>query len=133
MLDIKYIRENPEAVKQGIKNKNEKDRVNEILSLDEKRRKIISEVEELKATKNQVSAKIPQMKKAGELRHARGLLQVMGDDHDGVALALQLVEQGQDLVAGGGVEVSRGFVGQNHRWLVDQTARQGHSLGFATG
>jgi len=66
MLDIKYIRENPEAVKQGIKNKNEKDRVNEILSLDEKRRKIISEVEELKATKNQVSAKIPQMKKAGE-------------------------------------------------------------------
>jgi seryl-tRNA synthetase len=66
MLDIKYIRENPEVVKQGIKNKNEKDRVDEILSLDEKRRKIISEVEELKAKKNQVSAKIPQMKKAGE-------------------------------------------------------------------
>jgi seryl-tRNA synthetase len=66
MLDLKYIRENPEAVKQGIKNKNEKDRVDEILSLDEKRRKIISEVEELKAKKNQVSAKIPQMKKAGE-------------------------------------------------------------------
>jgi seryl-tRNA synthetase len=66
MLDIKYIRENPEAVRQGIKNKNEKDRVDEILSLDEKRRKIISEVEELKAKKNQVSSKIPQMKKAGE-------------------------------------------------------------------
>ena len=66
MLDIKYIRENPEAVRQGIKNKNEKDRVDEILTLDEKRRKIISEVEELKAKKNQVSSKIPQMKKAGE-------------------------------------------------------------------
>ncbi len=66
MLDIKYIRENPDLVKQGIKNKNEKDRVDEILTLDEKRRKIISEVEELKAKKNQVSAKIPQMKKAGE-------------------------------------------------------------------
>jgi seryl-tRNA synthetase len=66
MLDIKFIRENPELVKQGIKNKNEKDRVDEVLSLDEKRRKIILEVEELKAKKNQVSAKIPQMKKAGE-------------------------------------------------------------------
>ena len=66
MLDIKYIRENPDVVKKGIQNKNEKDRVDEILALDEKRRKIISEVEELKAKKNQVSAKIPQMKKAGE-------------------------------------------------------------------
>jgi seryl-tRNA synthetase len=66
MLNIKFIRENPELVKQGIKNKNEKDRVDELLALDEKRRKIIAEVEELKAKKNQVSAKIPQMKKAGE-------------------------------------------------------------------
>ena len=39
MLDIKFIRENPDLVKQGIKNKNEKDRVDEILALDEKRRK----------------------------------------------------------------------------------------------
>lgn len=66
MLDIKYIRENPEIVKQGIINKNEKDRVDEILALDEKRRKIILEAEELKAQKNQVSSKIPQMKKSGE-------------------------------------------------------------------
>ncbi|MCW8817273.1 MAG: serine--tRNA ligase [Ignavibacteriaceae bacterium] len=66
MLDIKLIRENPESVKQGIQNKNEKDRVDEILALDEKRRKIISESEELKAKKNLVSTKIPQMKKAGE-------------------------------------------------------------------
>lgn len=66
MLDTKFIRENPEAVKQGIQNKNEKDRVDEVLALDEKRRKLIAEVEELKAKKNQVSAKIPQMKKAGE-------------------------------------------------------------------
>ncbi|GAB4301035.1 MAG: hypothetical protein Kow0098_28920 [Ignavibacteriaceae bacterium] len=61
MLDIKFIRENPELVKQGIINKNEKDRVDEILSLDEKRRKIIAEVEELKAKKNQVSAKIMKL------------------------------------------------------------------------
>ena len=40
MLDLKFIRENPEAVKQGIKNKNEKDRVDEIIELDEKRRNL---------------------------------------------------------------------------------------------
>ena len=66
MLDIKYIRENPEVVKKGIQTKTKKIVLMKFLSLDEKRRKIISEVEELKAKKNQVSAKIPQMKKAGE-------------------------------------------------------------------
>ncbi len=66
MLDIKFIRENPEKVKQGISNKNEKDRVDEILELDKKRREIISKSEELKSKRNQVSAQIPQLKKAGE-------------------------------------------------------------------
>jgi len=66
MIDIKLIRENPELVKQGIKNKNEKDTVDEVLRLDEERRKLITSTEELKAKRNQVSAKIPQMKKAGE-------------------------------------------------------------------
>ncbi len=66
MLDLKFIRENPEAVKQGIENKNEKSRVDEILQLDEKRRDLILQTDELKSKRNQVSAKIPQMKKAGE-------------------------------------------------------------------
>lgn len=66
MLDLKFIRENPELVKQGIKNKNEKDTVDDVLRLDEERRALISQTEELKAKRNQVSAKIPQMKKAGE-------------------------------------------------------------------
>ena len=42
MLDIKYIRENPDKVKQGIANKNEKDRVDELLQLDKQRRDIIA-------------------------------------------------------------------------------------------
>ncbi|MCX7610711.1 MAG: serine--tRNA ligase [Ignavibacterium sp.] len=66
MLDLKFIRENPEIVRQGILNKNEKDRVDEVLELDKKRREIISKSEELKSKRNQVSAKIPQLKKAGE-------------------------------------------------------------------
>ncbi len=66
MLDIKLIRENPDLVRKGLTNKKEKDRIGEILQLDEERRALIFSVEELKAKKNQASAKIPQMKKAGE-------------------------------------------------------------------
>ncbi len=65
MLDIKYIRENPEKVRQGIINKNEKDRFDEVLDLDLKRRDLITETEELKAKRNQGSAQVPQIKKAG--------------------------------------------------------------------
>ncbi|KAF0150309.1 MAG: seryl-tRNA synthetase [Ignavibacteria bacterium] len=66
MLDIKFIRENPEAVRQGLINKNAKDIVDDILRLDEQRRSFISKTEELKAKKNQVSAEIPKLKKAGQ-------------------------------------------------------------------
>jgi seryl-tRNA synthetase len=66
MLDIKLIRENPDVVRQGLLNKNAKDIVDEVLALDEERRSFIAKTEELKAKKNQVSAQIPQLKKAGQ-------------------------------------------------------------------
>jgi len=66
VLDIKYIRKNPDNVKKGIADKNEKDRVDDVLQLDEERRDIIGQVEELKAERNIVSSQIPQMKKSGE-------------------------------------------------------------------
>jgi seryl-tRNA synthetase len=66
MLDIKFIRENPDVVREGLKNKNAEDIVDQILTLDEERRSIIAKVEDLKAKKNQVSAQIPAMKKAGQ-------------------------------------------------------------------
>lgn len=66
MLDIKFIRENPDVVREGLKNKNAEDIVGQVLSLDEERRSIIAKVEDLKAKKNQVSAQIPAMKKAGQ-------------------------------------------------------------------
>lgn len=65
MFDIKLVRENPDFVRTGLKNKNEKDRVDEILQLDATRREIISKVEELKAKKNQVSAEVGKIKKSG--------------------------------------------------------------------
>ncbi|MEW5842686.1 MAG: serine--tRNA ligase [Bacteroidota bacterium] len=66
MLDIKFIRENPELVRLGLRNKNAADVVDKILELDEQRRSIIAKVEDLKAKRNQVSSQIPMMKKAGQ-------------------------------------------------------------------
>jgi seryl-tRNA synthetase len=63
MLDLKRIREQPDAVRQGIVNKNEKGDVDAVLGLDARRREIIAEVEQLKNTRNVVSQEIARMKK----------------------------------------------------------------------
>lgn len=65
MLDLKFIREHTEVVRQGIKAKREDDNLDKILALDEQRRAFIQEGETLKAKRNDVSAKIGQMKKSG--------------------------------------------------------------------
>jgi seryl-tRNA synthetase len=65
MLDVKFIRENPELVRQGLLNKNAKDIVEEVIAVDDERRTLITKNDELKAKRNQVSSQIPQMKKAG--------------------------------------------------------------------
>ena len=66
MLDLKYIRENPDMVRTGVVNKNEKCDIDAILKLDEERREIIHQVEKLKAERNQASAEIARKKKAKE-------------------------------------------------------------------
>ncbi len=63
MLDLKFIRENAEKVKQAVKNKNEKTDIDLILSLDEKRRSLLTQADDLKHQKNVVSDKIALMKK----------------------------------------------------------------------
>lgn len=66
MLDIRMIQDNPEKVKALLANKGYEVDFTELLSWDENRRKIISEIEKFKAEKNKVSAQIPQLKKAGQ-------------------------------------------------------------------
>jgi len=66
MLDLKFIRENPELVKKGIESKNERSRVDEVLQLDKHRREILVVSEELKAKRNHVSQEVGKLKKAGQ-------------------------------------------------------------------
>lgn len=67
MLDIKLIRQEPETVKAALKRRKvEDDIVDEIRALDEQRRNILYEVEQLKNKQNTVSKQIPQYKKEGK-------------------------------------------------------------------
>ena len=66
MLDIKFVRENIEAVKEMLKKRNNSLSLDGFEEMEKKRREIISEVETLKAERNAVSKKIGAMKKAGE-------------------------------------------------------------------
>ena len=66
MLDLKFIRENSDLVKKGIEAKNDKNRVDEVLELDKKRRELLVESEQLKAKRNQVSQEVGKLKKTGQ-------------------------------------------------------------------
>ena len=68
MLDIKYIRENPDEVIERLacKGRDAKEEIAEILKLDAERRAMISENEQLKAEQNRVNKLIPQYKKEGK-------------------------------------------------------------------
>jgi seryl-tRNA synthetase len=65
MLDLKFIRENLEVVQKGAEAKGATVDFASILSLDEHRRKLITEGEALKARRNDVSAQIGKLKKEG--------------------------------------------------------------------
>lgn len=65
MLDLKYIREFPDLVREGIRKKGEADHVDEILALDSRRRELLKSVEALKNRRNVVSGEIGKLKKSG--------------------------------------------------------------------
>ena len=66
MLDIKLLRNNFEEVEKALSTRNEDFDLSKFKSMDEKRRQLLAEVEQLKNKQNVESKKIPQMKKAGE-------------------------------------------------------------------
>lgn len=66
MLDIRRIRLNPEEVKAGLAKRNGEYGIDKILELDEKRRQLLVQVEEMKARQNQVSKQVPKLKKEGK-------------------------------------------------------------------
>ena len=73
MLDIKFVRENPEAVKQNIRNKFQDSKlelVDQVLELDKENRAIKQEVEALRANKNKMSKQIGAFMAQGKKEEA---------------------------------------------------------------
>ena len=85
MLDIKYVRSNPEVVKQNIKNKFQDSKlplVDEVLELDQKNREIKGEVEALRAEKNKTSKQIGAMMAQGKKEEAEELKRKVTESAD---------------------------------------------------
>ena len=66
MLDIKFVRNNPDAVRKALEKRGQKAALDEFLALDELRREKIFAVEQMKNRRNVVSEEIGRKKRAGE-------------------------------------------------------------------
>ena len=76
MLDIKFVRNNPDGVKQNIKNKFQDEKlplVDEVIELDKRNREIKQEVEALRAEKNKASKEIGAMMAQKKIEEAEVL------------------------------------------------------------
>jgi seryl-tRNA synthetase len=80
VLDINLIRENPEVVRESMRVRQmEAAPVDQILSLDEKRRTVIQEVENLKAERNLVSKEIAKIKDPAERQAKIDSMRAVGE------------------------------------------------------
>ena len=66
MLDIKFIRENPEKIAEAAKNKNIEINIDKLLQIDEKRRGLISKIDELQAKRNKLAKNAKGQKPTAE-------------------------------------------------------------------
>lgn len=80
MLDLKFVRANPDVVRQALVNKGVDVDLDRILALDVERRQIIAEVEQLKAKRNDVSKQVGILKKQGQ--DATAIIAEMGNIGD---------------------------------------------------
>lgn len=83
MIDLKFLRENPEIVKQNIKNKFQEHKlplVDEVIVLDEKARTAQQEADALRANRNTISKQIGALMKEGKKEEAMALKEQVAKD-----------------------------------------------------
>ena len=88
MLDIRFIRENPEKVKENIRKKFQDAKlplVDEVILLDEKLRAIKTEVEQLRSKRNAASKKIGGLMAQGKKEEAASLKEEIGKEASRIA------------------------------------------------
>ena len=83
MLDLKFVRENPDVVKQNIKNKFQDDKlplVDEVIELDAQRRATQQEADALRTEKNKISKQIGALMAQGKKDEAENVKKKVAED-----------------------------------------------------
>ena len=94
MLDMKFVRDNLDAVRTMLKNRNNPLSLDNFAELEQKRRDLLNEVEQLKTQRNSTSKKIGAMKKAGEDTAAISAeMRAVGDKISALDNELKTVEE----------------------------------------
>ena len=97
MLDINLIRENPDIVREALRKRQaDPDPVDQVLKLDEERRRLIQQVELLKAERNTVSKEIGQMKDPGARQEKIDQMRGVGEQIDALDQNLRQIEEQLD-------------------------------------
>ena len=97
MLDLRFVRENPEIVKQNIRNKFQDAKlplVDEVIELDARSRSAKAEADNLRADRNKISKQIGALMGQGKKEEAESLKQKVNQDSARLA---ELEEQEKDL------------------------------------
>ena len=99
MLDLRFVRENPEIVKQNIRNKFQDSKlplVDEVIALDEENRKVKKEADDLRASRNKISKQIGALMGQGKKEEAEEVKKQVTEASDHLA---ELEEKEKDLEA----------------------------------
>ena len=97
MLDLRFVRENPEIVKQNIRNKFQDAKlplVDEVIELDEENRKVKKEADDLRASRNKISKQIGALMGQGKKEEAEEVKKQVTEASDHLA---ELEEKEKDL------------------------------------
>ncbi len=71
MLDLRYVRENPDAVRENLRRRGAKADLDELLALDEQRRRVVAELDRVRQKRNELAASM-KGRKPTEKERARG-------------------------------------------------------------
>ena len=99
MLDLRFVRENPEIVKQNVRNKFQDSKlplVDEVIALDEENRKVKKEADDLRASRNKISKQIGALMGQGKKEEAEEVKKQVTEASDHLA---ELEEKEKDLDA----------------------------------
>lgn len=92
MLDIQFIRENPEPVAAALKRRGMESPIDEILALDMKRRELLTHAESLKAERNRESKEIGKLTDPSEREKRIEEMRAVGDQIDSMDQEVSAVE-----------------------------------------